>query len=236
MFTFQYGTSTIEYSIIRSNRKTVTISVEPNKNVVIKAPLALSDDQVMEIAKGKAKWITGKLYEMQGIDSRRYTRQYVNGESFLYLGRNYALQLLDDKAIKKPVVKYYRGKLNVTTPIRDEEVIKKAIVEWYQEKAKKKIPERVAYYEKFFTEKCNRIIVKEQQKRWGSCTRDGNLIFNWKSIMAPANIIDYIIVHEMCHLRYMNHSNEFWEMLRRVLPDYEIRKEWLMKNGIKLEL
>lgn len=112
----------------------------------------------------------------------------------------------------------------------------KAIIKWYLDKAKEKIPERVAYYEKFFVEKRGRIEIKDQKKRWASCTKEGNLTLNWKGIIAPANILDYIIVHEMCHLRYMNHSKEFWEMLGRVLPDYEGRKEWLMNNGIKMNV
>jgi len=144
--------------------------------------------------------------------------------------------LVNDNTVKKPVVKLYRGKLYVNTPTRDEEILHKAIIKWYQDKAKEKIPERVAYYEKFFAEKRGRIIIKEQKKRWASCTKEGTLTFNWKGIIAPANILDYIIVHEMCHLRFMNHSKEFWEMLGRVLPDYESRKEWLMNNGIKLEV
>lgn len=236
MFSYQYGTAKIEYSQIRSKRKNVSISVETNRNILVKAPLNLSDEEVLEVVKGKSRWITEKLFEMKEIETRKYYRQYVNGETFTYLGRRYTLQLMDNQALKKPTVKLYRGKLYVTTPTREENVIKEAIVKWYQEKAKEKIPERVAYYEKFFSEKRGRIIVKDQKKRWASCTKDGILMFNWKAIIAPANILDYIIVHEMCHLRYMNHSNEFWEMLGRVLPDYEGRKEWLKNNGITLEI
>ena len=236
MFSFQYGTATIEYTLIRSERKNISISIEPNKNILVKAPLGLPDEEVMDVVKKKSKWITGKLFEMREMENRRYHREYVNGESFTYMGRSYSLQLVDDKTVKKPVVKLYRGKLYVNTPTRNEEVIHKAIIKWYQDKAKEKIPERVAYYEKFFVEKRGRIEIKDQKKRWASCTKEGTLTFNWKGIIAPANILDYIIVHEMCHLRYMNHSKEFWEMLGRVLPDYESRKEWLMNNGIKLDV
>jgi len=236
MFSFQYGTATIEYSLIKSERKNVSISIEPNKKIRVKAPLVLSDEEIMKTVMKKSKWITGKLFEMREMENRRYHRQYVNGEAFTYMGRNYSLQLIDDKTIKKPTVKLYRGKLYVTTPTRIEEFIRNAIIMWYQDKAKEKIPERVAYYEKFFAEKRGRIIIKDQKKRWASCTKEGTLTFNWKGIIAPANILDYIIVHEMCHLRYMNHSKEFWEMLGRVLPDYEIRKEWLMNNGVKLDI
>ena len=185
MFSFQYGTATIEYTLIRSERKNISISIEPNKNILVKAPLGLPDEEVMDVVKKKSKWITGKLFEMREMENRRYHREYVNGESFTYMGRSYSLQLVDDKTLKKPVVRLYRGKFYVNTPTRNEEVIHKAIIKWYQDKAKEKIPERVAYYEKFFVEKRGRIEIKEQKKRWASCTKEGTLSFNLNSRFTP---------------------------------------------------
>ncbi|MDK2827693.1 MAG: hypothetical protein PWP67_485 [Clostridium butyricum] len=74
------------------------------------------------------------------------------------------------------------------------------------------------------------------EKRWASCTKNNELLFNWRSVMAPSNILDYIIVHELCHMKYKNHSKEFWDSVCEILPDYEIRREWLKNNGIKLDL
>ena len=96
-------------------------------------------------------------------------------------------------------------------------------------KAIEKINERIRYYQAQFDVKPKKVIIKDQEKRWGSCTKDNQLLFNWKCIMAPSPVLDYIVVHEMCHMVHMNHSKEFWHLLKRVLPDYE-------HNGIKYDL
>lgn len=107
---------------------------------------------------------------------------------------------------------------------------------WYRDKAKEKINERIRYYQTQFDVKPKKIVIKDQEKCWGSCTKDNQLLFNWKCIMAPSPVLDYIVVHEMCHMVHMNHSKEFWHLLRMVLPDYEQRKSWLRDNGVKYDL
>lgn len=240
MFSYQYDSLKIEYNLIKSKRKTFTISVDSNGNIIVKAPSRLSDEKVLELVKEKSRWIKEKLLAVMEIESQRHCRHYVNGDTFNYLGTEYALQLLEDRSKKKLIVDLYDDKLLVTFPgqerIMYEANIKDAIKKWYKQKAKIKILERVTYYEKYFSEKRGPVIVKEQKKRWGSCTKDGTLRFNWKIIMAPEPIIDYLVVHEMCHLRYMNHANEFWNLVESILPDYKSRKEWLRKYGALLEL
>jgi len=261
MFAFQYNTLKIEYNLIKSKRKTITISVDPKGNVLVKAPLRLSDEKVLELVKQKSSWIEQKLLLVEEAGGQKQDKQYVNGETFYYLGKEYRLQLVDDPIRKKLTVNIYDDILVVTTPISkagimnksiinsnviksskinegiaNEAFIKSAITKWYKKMAQVKILERVTYYESLFNEKRGSVIVKEQKKRWGSCSQDGTLRFNWRIIMAPEAIIDYIVVHEMCHLRYMNHAREFWNLVERILPDYKIRKDWLKKNGLTLEL
>lgn len=240
MFTFQYNTLKIEYNLMKSKRKTISISVDPKGNVIVKAPLRLSDEKVLELVKQKASWIGQKLLLIEEAVGQIQDKEYVNGEIFNYLGKEYVLQLIIDVTKKKLNVYISDDKLVVTVStnesIINEDILKIAITKWYKQMAKLVIAERVTYYESLFTEKRGPIIVKEQKKRWGSCSQDGTLRFNWRIIMAPEYIIDYIVVHEMCHLRYMNHANEFWNLVEHILPDYKVRKEWLKKNGSKLEL
>jgi len=146
------------------------------------------------------------------------------------------LQLILDEQSKNINVKLFRGKFIVTTYTNDEDKIKVELEKWYREKAIKKINERVKYYIHFFSKQPKSIKVKEQKKRWGSCTSKDELLFNWRCAMAPAYIIDYIVVHEMCHMYYKDHSKEFWNMVREVMPDYASRRMWLRDNGIKLDL
>lgn len=105
-----------------------------------------------------------------------------------------------------PEVKLFAGKLYVNASTKNEEVIRKALENWYKDKANEKINERVKYYQQYFDIKPSKVVIKEQKKRWGTCTSNRKLLFNWKSIMAPSPIIDYIVVHEMCHLIHMNHA------------------------------
>ena len=246
MFTYQYNTSEIEFDLIKSKRKTISISVDPKGNVLVKAPLRLSDEKVLELVKQKSSWIEQKLLLVEEAAGQTKDKQYVNGEIFYYLGKEYILHFIADTIKKRLTVNIYDDKLVITIPISkvgiinegivNETIIKSALTKWYKQMAKVKISERVTYYESFFSEKPGSVIVKEQKKRWGSCSQDGTLRFNWRIIMAPEHIVDYIVVHEMCHLRYMNHASEFWNLVERILPDFKIRKDWLKKNGITLEM
>jgi len=154
----------------------------------------------------------------------------------MFLGRNYSLQIELDLTIQETKVKLFRGKFIVTAPGKNEENIRKAMEVWYRERARKMIELKVKYYQKFFNIVPTNIKVKEQKKRWASCTSKNELLFNWRCIMAKANALDYIIVHEMCHMYYKNHSKEFWELVATVIPHYEIRKEWLKNYGVRMDL
>lgn len=167
---------------------------------------------------------------------QKINREFVSGESFMYLGRNYSLQILVDDYIKKPEVKLYQSKFYVTLSKKDDETIHKAMEEWYRKKTKEKVEERIKYYQRYFSINPSAVKVKEQQKRWGSCTVKNELLFNWRCVMARAHALDYIIVHEMCHMYHKDHSKEFWELLNNIMPDYESRKEWLKNYGVRMDL
>ena len=233
---FIFGTKNIEFDIQYSNRKTLAIEVEPSGEVNVVAPVGVLEDEIIRRVKTKSVWIVQKQYEVRNINVNKINREAVSGEAYLYLGRNYTLQLLINEKSKDIQVKLFRGKFIVTTYTKDEEKIKIALEEWYRGKALQKINERVKYYSHFFNKQPKRIKVKEQKKRWASCTSKDELLFNWRCAMAPSYIIDYIVVHEMCHIYYKDHSKEFWNMVNSIMPDYEGRRLWLRDNGIKLDL
>lgn len=232
----KYGTKYIEFDVVFKNRKTMEISVEPPDIVKVLAPIGSEEDKIIERVKSKGSWIVQKIFSFNNMQYKKINREFVNGESFMYLGRNYSLQVIIDSSIKKPEVKLYRGKFYVTLKDKNEKDIKDAMEEWYRVKTKEYVESRIKYYKKFFTKNPTDIKIKEQKKRWGSCTSKNELLFNWKCIMARSHAFDYIIVHEMCHLYYKNHSKEFWELLVSVMPDYEVRKEWLRNYGVKMDL
>ncbi|HHW66215.1 DUF45 domain-containing protein [Defluviitalea raffinosedens] len=232
----QYGTTNLSFKVIYAKRKTMEIAVEPPDIITVTAPIDATMEQIIEKVREKGSWIIQKLYSFKHMNYQPIKREYVNGESFMYLGRNYSLEIGTDTRIKRPEVKLFRGKFIVTANNKNEEIIKKAMEQWYRDKAKEVISERVKYYQRFFDQTPTHIKIKEQKKRWGSCTSKNELLFNWRCIMAKSNALDYIIVHEMCHMYYKDHSKEFWNLLASVLPDYERRKEWLKNYGVRMDL
>ena len=155
----------------------------------------------------------------------------------MYLGRNYSMQIHVDETLQNnSSVKLFRGKFHVYVKEKDDELIKTAVEAWYREKTEEQVKKRIKYYQKYFNKKPSAIKVKEQKKRWASCTSNNELLFNWRCVMAKSIALDYIVVHEMCHMYYMNHSQEFWDLVASVMNDYEVRKEWLRDYGIRMDL
>lgn len=233
---FEYGTRYINFNLIYRNRKTMSIEVEPSGEINVISPLGYDTDIILEKVKSKAKWIIQKQYEVAPISNQKIEREAVSGDSYMYLGRNYSLDILLDESIKDIEVKLFRGKFVVRTYSKDGEVIRKALEGWYREKTLEKVKERVKYYEGYFKEKVSDIKVKEQKKRWASCTASNILLFNWRCVMANSSVLDYIVVHELCHMEYKDHSKAFWDRVSSVMPNYEVRRQWLKENGIKLDL
>lgn len=233
----QYGTKELEFKVEFRNRDTMSISVEPPNNILVVAPIGTPEENIKDIVKSRGKWIVQKLFEFRNIDAKRISREFVNGESFMYLGRNYSLQIHVDETLQNNFkVKLFRGKFHVYVKEKDDDIIKEAMESWYREKTEEQVRKRIKYYQKFFEKKPSDIKVKEQKKRWASCTSKNELLFNWRCGMAKATAIDYIVVHEMCHMYYNNHSQEFWDLVASVMSDYESRKEWLRDYGIRMDL
>ena len=237
MYSIKYGTKDIEFKVEFRNRKTISISVEPPKSITVVAPLDTSEEEVKEAVKSRGAWIVQKLFEFRNIESKRVNREFVNGESFMYLGRNYSLQIHVDKNLQNnSSVKLFRGKFHVYVKGKDDKLIKNAMEAWYREKTEEQVKKRIKYYQKYFSKNPTDIRVKEQKKRWASCTSNDELLFNWRCVMAKSTALDYIVVHEMCHMYHMNHSQEFWDLVSSVMADYEVRKEWLRDYGVRLNL
>ncbi len=233
---YDYGTQRIEFDVIFRKRKTLSIEVAAPSRITVIAPEGKSENEILETVKGKSKWIIQKLFEIKEMEYRKHKKEYVNGESLIYMGRNYSLQIILDEKASFAEAKLSRGRFYVNSNTKDQDIIKKALENWYRDKAKEKISERIKYYQGYFEVRPRKVVIKDQEKRWGSCTNNKDLLFNCKCIMAPSPVLDYIVVHEMCHMVHMNHSKEFWHLLKRVLPDYEQRKNWLRDHGIKCNL
>ena len=243
MGVIEFGTKEIEYEVIRSDRKTLGINIDPDNGVIVRSPRNVSEGKIKEVVEDKSSWILKKLKKVAEIKPRPGPREFLSGEKLPYLGRRYRLKVKPVEKIKKVRVKLYQGKFDIDYPqeleAKEEERRKKIrgeLISWYREHATKKIKERVEKYKGQVGVEPNKVKVKKQKKRWGSCSSKGNLNINWRIIMAPMSIVDYIVVHELVHLKHNNHSREFWQIVETIIPDYEERQEWLRVNGRRLEV
>ena len=178
----------ISYQIIRSQRKTMSLEIKLDGQIIVRAPLRLSQVRIRRFVEQKQEWI---LKNLEKIQKREVQRETVPGLS-----------------------KEERTRL--------------------QQEACRKIPERIAYFAEKIGVSYGRITLRQQKTRWGSCSANGNLNFNWLLILAPPEVLDYVVVHELCHRRQMNHSQAFWNEVSAVLPGYKEQKKWLKDNGWKL--
>lgn len=221
--------------IVRTDRrKSASIDVE-NEVVRVSIPSTLSDQRVEALITQRMPWIQSKLDEQRRATPRRNV-EYIDGESISYLGRNYRLKL--EHGITKSA-KLKNGKLVVNIPAarangRFERYIRTTVEDWYKKQALKHFQEKSARYGKQIGVKPKSIDISDFKARWGSCSPEGDITYHWRVIAASHRIVDYIVVHELCHLIEHSHSPRYWQLVENIMPDYRERREWLKSNGQKL--
>lgn len=243
MNTIPFGGKEIDFKLVRSNReKTVGIDFDSEGQLTILAPRTLEDARIEEIIKKKARWIMGKKRQMEGLKHSDSSKDFVSGESFLYLGRRYRLKILKS-SLKKEVgeCRLIHGKLQVeisqgNNGNEPKEKIKEVLRGWYWRQASEKIKERVTHCSSQIGGRPTTVVVKDQKKRWGSCSKSGHIRLNWKLIMLPISLMDYLIVHELCHLIHPHHSPAFWQKVQAVSSDYKKKREELKEYSYLMDL
>lgn len=235
----QYGTTTIIYDIVYSERrKHGTLAVYPMKKVQITVPQDLEREKIKKFVRNKAGWVIKKLDWFDEIAHHPTEKEYVNGETFYYLGRQYRLKILEET--ESPTAKLIGKYLTVTIPaktsINKKKLIKTLVYQWYCERLSIKLKPVIKKYERKLGVQVSDLKIRNQSKRWGSCTKNGILFLNTRIAMAPMSQVEYIVAHEICHIKHKKHSREFWRLLESVLPDYEKRKEELKDRGWEFTL
>ena len=235
-----YNGEKIPYRIVKTNRKTISIRVT-GEGVIVRAPRVLNNTEIMELVQKKSQWIIVKYHEIMETKPQSKNRDYKDGCQLLFRGKPLTLKYKENKSgLKRNEARIWREDQILNVEINDcsIEVVKALLEQWYREQARECIKERVAFYttQYDFSKSVNRIFIKDQKSRWGSCSTKSNLNFSYRLIMAPSQVLDYVVVHELCHLKHMNHSTQFWSAVERILPNYKVAKEWLRKNGQTLYL
>jgi predicted metal-dependent hydrolase len=231
----QVAENDITYDVIRSRRKTADVVIERDGRVIVRTPEATEVQRIENIIKTKRYWIYKNLAEWRDLNATRVIREYRNGEGFLYLGRSYRLSLVD----QKEALSLKNGRFCLKRDLVDIGGIKAARLafqDYYIAKGCDYIARRVHYFAPKVGVYSGNIDVRELGHRWASCSPKGDLAFHWKCMMAPGTIIDYIVVHELCHFHFKDHTEAFWNEVDKIIPTYLERKEWLKKNGAAMDV
>ena len=224
----RFGTTVLAYRIQRSDRrKTVAIAVVPEEGLVVTAPNRASKARLDELVHRKGAWIIQRLKRQRDLPAPIPTREFVGGETYKYLGRQYRLKVVSK--LEGDPVSLHRAYLLLSS--KHKAGTRVAIVAWYRDKAALYLPRRAATWAPKLGLAVPRILISEPRQRWGSAGKDGVLRINWRILQAPSTLVDYVIVHELTHLIHENHGRDFWATMGRVMPDYEDRKRRLRALG-----
>jgi predicted metal-dependent hydrolase len=227
----------IQYQLLPgSARRTTDIVIERDGVITVRPPLGMNPEEVDETVFSRRMWIYRNLAEWRDLNATHVTREWVNGESFLYLGSRYRLQLVQEQDVPLKLKDGRFCLLRSVVETGGSAAAHDAFVTFYQNKGMARLQKRVAYFSAKVGVQAGTAQIKELGYRWASCLKSGDLHFHWKCLMAPLTIIDYIIVHELCHLHHRDHSDAFWNEVDKILPDYRDRKEWLRVHGAELDL
>lgn len=226
----------ITYEIVRSRRSTADIVIERDGRVLVRAPETIPDERIEDIIEAKRYWIYKNLAEWRDLNATRLLREYRNGEGFLYLGRSYRLLLVANQG---EALQLKSGRFCLRRDLVDKGDVpaaKAAFRDYYVARGLERLTRRVKYYAPKVGVNPHAIKVRDLGNRWASCSPQGNLAFHWKCMMAPPTIIDYIVLHELCHFHHLDHTTAFWNEVDKIMPAYAERKEWLRKNGAGLDV
>jgi len=227
----------IPYEVIINKRlKYIRFSVSA-EGLKVSVPNEKSMGEVERILKSKSGWIYKHYMRFQSAKEASNGR-WERCQKILYKGEEYEVRIIPTDSMRARAdfdgnnfLVYVSSELNCEDR---EKIIESVFIKLYRELAAKAIEERLQWYSKVIGVTYNDVRIKEQKTRWGSCSKKGNLNFNWKIVMAPLWAMDYVIVHELCHLRYFDHSRQFWSLVSQYMPDYKNARLWLKENGIKL--
>lgn len=222
-----------DFNIIikRTNRKkTVSFRIK-NQEVIISVPKFLSDNEINNLVEIKIKWIKNKL-ALEKLNNVSIKRKYENGDIFLYLGSEYSLKI--KKSYRDNIYIKDKNLIVEAKNVLFTNNIKNNIKNWYISESKKYLTKTNSYYEILIGVKSNKLLFGQYKSKWGSCNSKKTISYDWRIIMAPFEVIHYLIIHELCHIKFPNHSIYFWKYVEKYMINYKIQKKWLKNNSNKL--
>lgn len=216
--------------VIRTDRKK-SASIQLDGDLVkVRVPKSLSDKRIRELITKQTPWIQAKFKEQSERPTPK-PKEYVSGESLSYLGKDYRLKVVLGA---NPSIKFENGDLVVTIPEREQQqnTVKHLLENWFRTRAEILLRAKTERFSKIIKVSPASVSVGNYKSRWGACSSKGDITYNWKIILTPHRIVDYVVVHELCHLLEHNHSPKYWRHVERYVPDWRERRKWLKLNPV----
>ena len=216
--------------LIRSNRRSISLEIHPDGQLVVRAPHSATQSQIQSLLRQKADWVTKNRAKVAIRYGNLKPKTFTPGERFWYLGEQYPLQLTDRQ---RPPLDL-DGAFLLSRATQDR--AKGIFIDWYREETRQITQELIDRYVLQYHFKVAKVRITSARTRWGSCSGKNNLNFTYRLCMAPLDIVDYVVAHELAHLKVRNHSKDFWQVVAQLKPNYKANRDWLRKNGIYLTL
>ena len=218
-----------EIKINRSSRRNSVALIVKDNTLYVKAPFYISENTINNIITIKNKWITKKFAEDKILRGQPIIK-YNNGDILLFKGKQYKLNVKEFSSNRAELTNNFLN-IYINGSYQNKGIIKDTLFKWYFFESEYNLNKTVTYYKNLMNVSVNNIKISEYKSKWGSCNKTKKLTFDWRIIMAPEQVIRYLVVHELSHIRYPNHSRSFWSNVESFMPDFNIHRKWLSKNG-----
>jgi predicted metal-dependent hydrolase len=229
-FEILLGGNTVTYTLKESRKaRMLWLSIKPGVGLTVTIPSHHSRATVKSFLESKSNWILKHLYK--NVNHNTAKREGVKG-TVSYLGVSHRVVIIKDNSYGVEIIPA-NAELVVRIP-NNQNGCNVIVEEWLKGQAREIINRKISQTGAWMGVYCNKVTIRNQKARWGSCSRQGNLSFNWRLVMAPESVLDYVVIHELCHLKEMNHSKDFWKLVSQYCPEWKIQRKWLNSNSIDL--
>ncbi|WP_456276670.1 M48 family metallopeptidase [Bacillus sp. AK128] len=230
-----YLDETIRFEIkYKTQQSSMRMTMDHYGNIEVQAPKGTPHDEIIHLLEKNWELLQMKIKETEDRWNGPQEKSYEHGESFLYLGKSYPIKVVHDQKIEKDYVNFDQNQLQIHVKLPDDERPKQALKRFYYQQCKALVEASITEYQHNFKSKPRSIRITDSPTTWGTCDSKLQLTFNWKLAMAPQKVINYVVVHEMCHMLHLNHDRSFWRLVGKIMPDYKEQERWLALSNWKM--
>jgi predicted metal-dependent hydrolase len=220
-----------EYRLVRSRRRTLALVIDADGTLTVRAPLKLANSAIQEFLTQKADWVRKTQSKLKARATQRQSHIFETGDSFLWLGQIFPLTLVP---AQRPALQFDRVRFTLSESAQPN--ARRLFENWYREQARAHLQTRLDHFSRLHNLTYHGLRITAARTRWGSCNSKNELAFTWRLLMAPPEVVDYVVVHELAHTVHHNHGPKFWKLVADILPNFKVHVHWLKEHGNKLHL